>query len=219
MSPSNAAPNRRSEMNIGTIIAPGSMSMLSAGNRFSRRSINSIAVPVGPVSRNRSTTRASPKSQIALLEWNGPKSSGARATRISATFLTMAPPRPVNVTASIQPRCASFQSKNCKKKATVNTCRSSKRKNNRRNSGILVKPDSGLAAYYLRNFDDCRVTARQIKGYLNKSAEFHRASDPSSFEALVAFDLVARLARRGWSNGGISSLQQHSGGEKEGRQL
>src|SRR5207302_11195384 len=48
---------------------------------------------------------------------------------------------------------------------------------------------------------------------------FHRAPNSPSFKALVAFDLVARLARRGGSDGGISYLQQHSGGEKEGRQL
>jgi hypothetical protein len=28
-----------------------------------------------------------------------------------------------------------------------------------------------LAAYYLRNFDDCRVTARQIKGYPKQISE------------------------------------------------
>ncbi len=81
MSPSNAAPNRRSEMNIGTIIAPGFMSILSAASHSSLLSINSTAAPGGPVLPNHSTTRTLPKNQIALLEWNGPKSAGAKAIR------------------------------------------------------------------------------------------------------------------------------------------
>src|SRR5437879_12561554 len=151
MSPSNAAPNRRSEMNIGTIIAPGFMSILSAASHSSLLLINSKAAPGGPVLPNQSTTRTLPKNQIALFEWNGPKSAGARAIRISATFLTMAPPQPVNVSVSTRPRCVSFQSKNCKKKATASICSSWQRKNNRRGSCILAKTDSGLDEYYLND--------------------------------------------------------------------
>src|SRR6266849_5938979 len=206
-------------MSIGTIIAPEFMSMLSAESRCLRRSINSTAALAGPALSNRSTTRTSLKNRIARSAWNGPKSAGVKAIRTSATFLTMARPRPVSVFASTRPRCVSFQSKNCKKKATASICRSSKRKNNRRASGISAKPDSGLAAYYLRDFDECRVTARQIKGYPNRSAKFHRALDPSYIETFLAFELMAWLGRRNRSGGRISSLQQHSGGEEEGRQL
>src|SRR6266404_7274235 len=59
----------------------------------------------------------------------------------------------------------------------------------------------------------------QLKGFAVESARFQHASDPSSFEALIAFDPMARAARGCRRLGRVYSLQQHSGGEKEGRQL
>jgi len=67
----------------------------------------------------------------------------------------------------------------------------------------------------LRNFDDWRTSARLIKGLPLESAKFQHASDPSSFEALIAFELMARAACGHRRHGRFNSLQQHSGGEKE----
>src|SRR6266480_1968408 len=59
----------------------------------------------------------------------------------------------------------------------------------------------------------------QSQGFGVESTEFQHASDPSSFEALIAFDVMARAARGHRRHRRVYSLQQHSGGEKEGWQL
>src|SRR5947199_5713407 len=59
----------------------------------------------------------------------------------------------------------------------------------------------------------------QSQGFAVEPAKFQHASHPSSFEALIAFDLMARAARSHRRHCRVYSLQQHSGGEKEGWQL
>src|SRR5436853_6196808 len=55
---------------------------------------------------------------------------------------------------------------------------------------------------------------RPVKSKRSRSnQEIQYEPDLSSFEALVAFELVARSARSCWSHGRVCSLQQHSGGE------
>jgi len=49
-----------------------------------------------------------------------------------------------------------------------------------------------------------------------QSANFNMHRDPSSFEALIAFELMARACLRHRRHGRVYSLQQHSAEKKEG---
>jgi len=65
--------------------------------------------------------------------------------------------------------------------------------------------------------DGLRLVKSKGPKSIQPAGKLLHAPNSSSFEALVAFELVAWLARGSGSNGGISALQQHSGGEEKDR--
>jgi len=107
----------------------GIMSMLSAGSRCLRRSINSTAAADGQLYKADRQQERCPKirSRARHRTDRSPQQQGRLA---SGHVFDDGPARPANAIALTQPRCVLFRSKNSKKKATANICRFSKTRNN-----------------------------------------------------------------------------------------